>query len=248
MLWAARGWTARPQTGVMLMRGTTRALALAAMLAVAACSGSVAPSSDVTSTLLPATSSQAASASTAPSAAPSASASLSAPPAVSPSAKPTASPSPTPKPTPVPTPTCTSGMLTGKVTGWQGALGSQIATVKLTNASSTACDLRGTPRLQLVDAGGHILMDSQTQGASGLPHVSPGDKTWPLVPAGWITTLVQVSDYCGATTPVLPMTIGFYLPSNGGRLVAAAGPGGSVPPCLGNPGDPGLIAMNGWAH
>ncbi len=138
-------------------------------------------------------------------------------------------------------------MLTGKVTGWQGASGSQIATVKLTNASSATCNLRGTPRLQLVDAGGHILIDSQTQGASGLPHVSPGDKTWPLVPSGWVTTMVQVSNYCGATTPVLPTTIGFYLPSNGGRLVAAAGPGGSVPPCYGSPGDPGSIAMNGWA-
>ncbi len=236
----------------MLMRRTTRALALAAMLVVAACSGSVAPSSDVTSTLLPAAPSQASSASTGPSTAPSAalsaSASASTAPSAAPSASPTASPSPTPKPTPVPTPVCTSGMLTGKVTGWQGAMGSQIATVKLTNASSATCNLRGTPRLQLVDAGGHILIDSQTQGAAGLPHVSPGDKTWRLVPAGWVTTMVQVSDYCGATTPVLPTTIGFYLPSNGGRLVAAAGPGGAVPPCYGSPGDPGSIAMNGWAH
>jgi hypothetical protein len=139
-------------------------------------------------------------------------------------------------------------MLTAKVTGWQGAMGSQIATVKLTNAATATCRLRGTPGLQLVDAGGHILIDSAAQGTTGLPHVSPGDKTWTLAHNGWVTTMVQVSNYCGATTPVMPTPVAFRLPSNGGRLVAAAGPGSSVPPCNGNPGDPGTIAMNGWAH
>ena len=226
------------------MRQTALVLALLAMVAVAGCSSNATPSSDVTSTQLPSASVSSSAASDSPSIAPSDSPSA----APSDSPSPTPTPSPTPKPTAVPTPVCTSTMLTGKVTGWQGAMGSQIATVRLTNASSTTCRLRGTPRLQLVDAGGHILIDSSTQGASGLPHVSTGDKTWTLAHSSWVTTMVQVSNYCGATTPVMPTTIGFYLPSNGGRLVAAAGSGGSVPPCYGNPGDPGSIAMNGWAH
>jgi Protein of unknown function (DUF4232) len=236
------------------MRRTALALALLAMVAAAGCSGNATPSSDVTSTLLPPGSSQAASTSASPSVAPvSASAAAATPSAsspASPSAAPTPSPTPkpTPKPTPVPTPVCTSTMLTAKVTGWQGAMGSQIATVKLTNAATATCKLRGTPRLQLVDAGGHILIDSKTLGAAGLPHVSPGDKTWLLAHNGWVTTMVQVANYCGTTTPVLPTTVAFYLPSSGGRLVAAAGTGGSVPPCYGNPGDAGSIAMNGWAH
>jgi hypothetical protein len=230
----------------MLMRQTSLVLALLAMVLVAGCSGNATPSSDVSSTLIPSASAEVASASTASaSTSPSASPSEVAPPS---SNAPTPTPSPTPEPTPVPTPVCTSSMLTAKVTGWEGAMGSQIATVKLTNASTATCRLRGTPRLQLVDAGGHILMDTKALGAAGLPHVSPGDKTWTLAHNGWLTTMVQVSNYCGATTPVMPTTIAFYLPSNGGRLVAAAGPGGSVPPCYGNPGDPGSIAMNGWAH
>jgi hypothetical protein len=235
------------------MRRFALVLAVAAMAAVAGCSASVAPSSDVTATLLPSASAQAAAASAGPSAA-SGPASPAVAPSESPSAppsatpKPTPKPSPTPRPTPVPTPVCTSTMLTAKVTGWEGAMGSQLATVKLTNASAATCKLRGTPRLQLVDAGGHILIDSKTLGAAGLPHVSPGDKTWLLAHNGWVTTMVQVTNYCGATTPVLPTTIAFYLPSNGGRLVAAAGPGGSTPPCNGRPGDAGSIAMNGWAH
>ena len=61
-----------------------------------------------------------------------------------------------------------------------------------------------------------------------------------------MTTLVRVANYCGATVPVLPTTIAFILPSNGGRMVAAAGPGGGAPPCYGSPGSAGLITMNGW--
>ena len=65
---------------------------------------------------------------------------------------------------------------------------------------------------------------------------------------GWVTTMVQVQNYCGSVTPVLPTTVALYLPSNGGRIVAAADPAGGVPPCLGSPGDTGSIAMNGWVH
>ena len=239
MLPLAGGGPARLENREMLMRRTALVLVLLAMVVVAGCSGNVAPSSDVSSTLLPSTSAPVASAS--PSAA-------SDSPSASPSASPTPTPTPTPRPTPVPVAVCTSRMLIGKVTGWQGAMGSQIATVRLTNAATANCNLRGTPGLQLVDAGGHILIDSTTAGASGQPHVSPGDKTWTLTHNGWVTTMVQVSNYCGTTTPVMPTTIAFLLPSSGGRLVAAAGSGGSVPPCYGNPGDPGSIAMNGWAH
>ena len=230
------------------MRRTTLVLTLAAMLALGACASNDVPSSDVSSTLFPSAASQpstSAGASGAPgSMSPAASASA----VATLSARPAASRSATATPTPAATAVCTSAMLTAKVTLWEGAMGSQIATVRLTNASSTTCDLRGTPGLQLVDAGGHVLIDSKVEGASGMPHVSPGDKSWLLTANAWVTTMVQVSNYCGATTPVLPTTIGFLLPSDGGRLVAAAGPGGSAPPCFGSPGDPGVIAMNGWAH
>jgi hypothetical protein len=238
------------------MRRTALVIGVATLLAVAGCGGNATPSSGVSTTQLRSSSAlAAASPSAGSSAAPSPEASAAASPDASASTSasasppaPTPTPSPTPKPTAAPVPNCTSANLTAKVTGWQGAMGSQIATVKVTNTSATTCRLRGSARLQLVDAAGSILIDSKTMGASGLPHVSPGDKLWTMGHLGWVTTMVQVSNYCGAITPVDPTTIALYLPSSGGRIVAAAGPGGSVPGCLGNPGDTGSIQMNGWVH
>jgi len=221
---------------------------MAALLVAAGCGSNATPSSEVSVTQLPSSSAIAA---VSPSASGSASASAESSPAAAtptPALTPSPTPKPTPKPTPVAIPTCTSANLTAKVTGWEGAMGSQIATVKVTNSAATKCRLRGTPRLQLVDAGGHILIDSKSMGASGLPHVSPGDKLWTMGHLGWVTTMVQVANYCGSVTAVLPTTIALYLPSNGGRIVAVANSSGGVPGCLGAPGDSGSIQMNGWVH
>jgi hypothetical protein len=157
----------------------------------------------------------------------------------------TSKPTPTPKPTPPPISACKASQLKAKVTEWQGAMGSQYASVTLTNTSSVTCKVRGTPESQLVDAASTILIDSKTQGASGLPHVAPSDKAFLLAHNGSVRTMVQVSNYCGAA-PVLPTTVAFVLPSNGGRLVAAPVPGGDVPGCLGASGSAGSISMNGW--
>ena len=210
------------------MRRSVQALWLASLLAVAACSTSTTPTAAPPTTAPPSTTAVAS-----PSAELSASPSAS---LASPSAS-TASPA-----------ACTATELTAAVTGWEGAMGSQIATVKLANASSAACVLQGTPQLQLVDADGHVLIDAETQGSSGLAHVTPGDRAWTIAPGDWVTTMVQVSNYCGTMTPVTPTTIAMILPSDGGRLVAAADSHGGAPACNGSPGDPGVIAMNGWAH
>lgn len=180
-----------------------------------------------------------------PSPAPSDSLTPTATPTATPSPSPT--PSPTPRPTATPTPVCLVAQLKARVTGWQGAMGSQIASVTVANTSSTSCKVQGTPEVELVDANGVILIDSQTAGANGLPHVSPGDHVFVLGHDGFVTTEVQVSNYCGTATPALPTTVAFVMPSSAGRIVAAPGPGGSTPGCLGAPGSPGSIAMNGWA-
>ena len=166
----------------------------------------------------------------------------------SPTATPTATPKPTPKPTPVPIAMCTAAQLKAKVTSWEGAMGSQIASVTVTNRSAVACKVRGTPEVQLVDAIGVILIDSKTAGASGKAHVSSGDPTFLLAHNASVKTDVQVNNYCGSGAPVLPTTIAFVLPSGGGRFVAAAGPGGDVPGCLADPGTPGYAGMNGWTR
>jgi hypothetical protein len=131
------------------------------------------------------------------------------------------------------------------VTGWQGATGHRIATVTLTNTGARTCTVQGTPEVELLDAHGNILIDSQTGGPNGLPHVTKGAPAFHLAQGASVKTLVQDDNYCRAA-PALPTTIAFVLPANAGRLVAAAGPGGSVPPCLGSPASLGSISMNGW--
>lgn len=162
-----------------------------------------------------------------------------------PSAAPSASPSHSPVPTAKPIAVCLATQLAAKVTGWQGALGHQIASVTLTNTSTHTCTVQGTPEVELLDAHGNILIDSQTGGASGLPHVAKGAPAFHLAHGGSVKTLVQDDNYC-RPAPALPTTIAFVLPVNAGRLVAARGLGGSVPPCSSSPGSLGSISMNGW--
>jgi len=178
------------------------------------------------------------------SAPPVSSAAPSTPPVAATTPKPT--PRPTPRPTAKPIAVCLATQLKATVTGWQGAAGSQIASVTLTNTSTTTCTVRGTPEVELVDARGAILIDSQTGGPNGLPHIASGAPTFHLGHNASLTTLVRASNYCGAN-PKLPTTIAFVLPASAGRLVAAPGPGGSTPPCNGAPGSLGSISMNGWA-
>jgi hypothetical protein len=105
--------------------------------------------------------------------------------------------------------------------------------------------VQGTPEVELVDTHGGILIDSQTDGPTGLPHIAPGAPAYHLAKGASLKTMVDTDNYCGAA-PALPTTVAFVLPSDAGRLVAAPGPGGGVPPCMRSPGSLGSISMNGW--
>lgn len=174
---------------------------------------------------------------------------------VTPSSEPTTAPasatpaptaSPTPSPTPVPVLACTAAQLSAKIISADAGMGSQFATVKVTNISNTTCFVRGTPRVQLVDGSGAILIDSKDAGASGLPHVLPGDPRIKLAKGASAKTDIASSNYCGGITTSDPVTVALILPKGLGRLVAAPGSGAGVPPCLGDPGSAGSISMNGW--
>jgi hypothetical protein len=163
-------------------------------------------------------------------------------PVATPSAAPSASPS-----TPAEVVACKAADLEGRILSWQGAAGSRIAEVEITDHGAVACIIGGTPGLQLVDANDRVLIDSSAAGPSGRPHVGPSDPSFELAPDDTIGTEVQVSNYCGAT-PMAPIDIVFDLPSSGGQLVATPAQGVSsdeaVPPCNGTA--PAVIAMNGW--
>lgn len=184
-----------------------------------------------------------------PSAAPSTStaAPASAPPSASAAARESASPSAPASAAASAGDACTSADLTGRILGWQGAAGSRIADVEITNHATRRCAIRGTPALELIDAHGRVLIDSRTAGPSGEPHVAPNDPSFELAPGGRLGTEVAVSNYCGAA-PTLPIDIAFIPPAGGGRLVARPAAGVSsaeaTPPCLGSSG--AGISMNGW--
>jgi uncharacterized protein DUF4232 len=144
-------------------------------------------------------------------------------------------------------PACLGADLEATIVGWQGAAGSRIADIAITNTATHSCFVRGTPGLQLVDATGRVLIDSTTAGPSGQPRVTPTDPSLELAPGGQVRTEVRVSNYCGPT-PEPPIDIALTLPSGGGQFIAKAATGISsadaVPPCLGSTGS--LIEMNGW--
>jgi hypothetical protein len=168
-----------------------------------------------------------------------------------PSDSPAPTPTPTPPTTPAPTPTvpptptatptigaCAPVDLAAKITMWEGAAGSRIAHVEVINTGRNACTLEKLERPQLIDGADRILIDGTAPKPGGVIELAPG---------GRLKTLVDVSNYCGAT-PVPPVRVAFVL-RDGNRFVAAAPTptDATVPPCNG-PGQPAVIGMQPWAH
>jgi hypothetical protein len=168
-----------------------------------------------------------------------------------PSAIPTVSPSPIPSAAASPSVAATAGpcdpaKLAARITLWEGAAGSRIAHVELTNAGSAACLLPGTARPQLVDGKGSVLIDGAAP-ASPSPAASAPTATLALAAGGVVKTLVRAGNYCGpaATAPVSPA----FVLASGGRFVATpvSPTDAGVPPCLGAPGSAGTVEMQPWA-
>jgi hypothetical protein len=173
-----------------------------------------------------------------PSPSPSVAVAIPAPPTPEPTS--TSAPTPTPTPTPTGSPevaACAGATLTARITSWEGAAGNRIANVVLTNPGSAPCTTTAVARPRLVDGSGTELI--QGSPASG--------KATVTIPAGGsVTTLVDVSNYCGAA-PVAPVGIAFDI--NGIATVVAtpaSNTDATVPPCNG-PGQPGTIQMQPWS-
>jgi hypothetical protein len=184
-----------------------------------------------------------------PSATPSPSLAVDSPaPAVAATATPEPSVAPSATPTPVPTPsaspsgsprlaTCEGSTLAARITSWEGAAGSRIANVELTNVGSAACSTSEVSRTRLIDGSGReLIQGTQPTGGARI-----------TIPAGAaVTTLVEVTNYCGAP-PVPPVGIAFDI--NGTATVVAKSASqtdATVPPCNG-PGQPGSIQMQPWS-
>ncbi len=120
---------------------------------------------------------------------------------------------------------------------WEGAAGSRIATVELTNGGPR-CTLATMDRPQLVDGQGSVLIDGSDPTTSSTVTVNRGEK---------LTTLVNASNYCGGPPPA-PVTIDF-VQSDGRKIKAAplSPDDATVPPCNGA-GAPAHIEMRPWSR
>lgn len=167
-------------------------------------------------------------------------------PTLAPSPSPAATPSPTPlllPATPSPAPGCDPADLAAAITAWDGAAGSRIATVTLTVNASAPCTVPTTARPALIDGHRAVLAQGRiTNGNGGSAEVgrilvNPGDV---------LTTLVQVSNVCGAP-PAPPVTVAFDL--GGAVLIATplSPTDDTVPPCNG-PSLPASIEMHPWSR
>jgi len=162
------------------------------------------------------------------------SASASAP--ASPGAAPT--PAPTPVATPVPTVApCDPAKLAARITMWEGAAGSRIAQLEMTNTGSSSCTIRAMERPQLVDGSGKVLIDGPAASASSTLTIAAG---------GVLKTQAEDSNYCGAA-PKAPVTVAFVL-SDGHKIVAAplSPTDATLPPCNGA-SQAATISMKPWA-
>ena len=148
---------------------------------------------------------------------------------------------PSPTATPVATvPICQATALAARIVSWQGAAGSRIASIEVTNAGAAPCRMRALDRPQLVDGHTSVLINGPAPTAS---------EYIKLLAGGILRTMVSASNYCGPA-PLAPVSVAFVFPGGASRFVATpvspkdvAG----VPPCLGTPGSAGSISMHPWA-
>jgi hypothetical protein len=186
-----------------------------------------------------------------------------APPGGTPTASPSTSATLTSSPAASPSPSagaggCEPARLTARITRWEGAAGSSIAHVEVTNPGPDACLLAPVVRPQLVDAKGGVLVEGAPGASASSSPLTPSPSASPIAPApspsprtvpvgGVVTTLVRIGNYCGPA-PATPLSVAFVLPA-GTKLVAAplSPTDETVPTCLGAPGSTATIEMQAWA-
>ena len=126
--------------------------------------------------------------------------------------------------------------LAARITAWEGAAGSRIGNVTVTNTSPTPCRLPATPSRALFDGSGTVLIEGRKTGTG----------TIRLAAGASVTTLVAASNYCGPQ-PTPPVRIDFELPT-GSLLAAPPSPtDATVPPCNGAT-VPASIEMQPWSR
>lgn len=120
------------------------------------------------------------------------------------------------------------------ISSWEGAAGSRIAWIVVTNVGEEPCDLGGPPAAALLDGAGAVLAVSKEPLGGG-----PGVR---LASGKEALLFVAVGNWCGEP-PRPPLSIGLTLP-DGLQMIARPADGLAVepPPCNG-PGQPATISV-----
>jgi hypothetical protein len=133
---------------------------------------------------------------------------------------------------------CQPDDMDARIVSWDGAAGSRIAQVELTNTGSTTCGLETMAKPRLVSGRGAVLIDGKTPRKPAVVAFASGAV---------VRTLVDASNYCGAD-PELPVSVAFVTTYEALFVATALSPtDATVPPCNGAPGSAGSIAMHPWA-
>lgn len=126
-----------------------------------------------------------------------------------------------------------------RITQWEGAAGSRIADVELTNTGSTACGLERIAKPQLVSGQGDVLIDGASPAGTKVIAFAPGDV---------LKTLIRASNYCGPA-PQRWVSVSFVTSYDALFVATPLTPTDTtVPPCNGAPGSAGTIEMQPWAR
>lgn len=144
-------------------------------------------------------------------------------------------PSPTPVAIPSGTPTCLPSDLTASA-GWQGATGSMVGGLEVTNVGQHACVLDGSPRLVQLRFNSKVFEAITYRGEASDGSSDPSVIAGPVLlePGGAAGAFLSWSNWCPGMIPVVTSLL-VTLPAGGAPIDAgptSPGPGiGGVPRC-----------------
>lgn len=149
-----------------------------------------------------------------------------------------------PTPSPSMTPACTSALLRS-VGSMEGAAGSRVGAIGLTNLSEETCTLQGTPAITLLDQNLDPIISDVSFGSSPAGWVangSPEPPGWPVValaPGDSASVRVSWSNWCpnGGAAPLWRIEI------PGGGLLDVNGMDSLTPPPCNGQGLPSTIEV-----
>jgi hypothetical protein len=135
---------------------------------------------------------------------------------------------------------CTASQLRLTLDYWVNDGSISYAHVYVTNSSSRSCDMRGTPRSQIVNASNLIIVDSGATSAK----VSTSDMVVKLAPGAQSYDIIQWGNWCKAA-PAQDVKVEIVLPFGLGPVLSKANGAAPIPSCYAS-GSQSLVSAEAW--